>query len=64
MADQEIWSFTKAYHHQPHLAIDPAGTESSAKGKIVSITGGGKNIGGAIAESFAKANAADIVITG
>jgi NADP-dependent 3-hydroxy acid dehydrogenase YdfG len=64
MADQEIWSFTKAYHHQPYPAIDPARTESSAKGKIVFITGGGKNIGGAIAESFAKANAADIVITG
>ena len=57
-------SFTSIQHHESYPAIDPTRPELSAAGKTILISGGAKGIGRAITNSFARAGAADIIITG
>ena len=60
-----IPSFTKTYHTDSYLAIDPTKPEHSAKGKTVIVTGGGStSIGSSIALSLARAGAEKIAIIG
>lgn len=55
-------SFTKAYHHQPYAAIDPASPKLSATGKTVLITGGSGGVGKSIATAFIQAKAKSVVL--
>lgn len=55
---------TKTWHTDTYAAIDPFRPGLSLAGKSVVITGGGSGIGGAIAQSCAKAGAATIVLIG
>ncbi|CAK7205096.1 hypothetical protein SEUCBS139899_007861 [Sporothrix eucalyptigena] len=54
--------FTKDYHRKTYPAIDPARPELSQAGRTVLITGGGTNIGKAIATAFATAHANKVII--
>lgn len=57
-------SFTKTWHNTTYDAISPRRPELSANGKTVVISGGGAGIGARIAESFAAAAAANVIILG
>lgn len=54
--------FTKIYHKKPYPALDSAQPILSASGKIVLITAGHTGIGYAIAQNFAIADAANIIL--
>ncbi|KAF2115644.1 hypothetical protein BDV96DRAFT_574235 [Lophiotrema nucula] len=53
---------TKSVHHAGYPAIDPTNPKLSASGKTVIISGGAGGIGYAIAQGFAIAGAARIII--
>lgn len=55
---------TKTIHQKPYDALSLNRPELSQAGKTVLITGGGTNVGLAIAQAFAQASAATIVIVG
>ncbi|KAL7947977.1 hypothetical protein V8C42DRAFT_363477 [Trichoderma barbatum] len=57
-------TYTKEFHHEPYAAISPSRPELSTKGKNVVITGGGGEIGAAIALSFAQSGASNIALLG
>jgi NAD(P)-dependent dehydrogenase (short-subunit alcohol dehydrogenase family) len=57
-------SFTSTWHADTYAGIDPKRPELSLTGKSIVITGGGSGIGGAIANSIAKAGASRIAIIG
>jgi NAD(P)-dependent dehydrogenase (short-subunit alcohol dehydrogenase family) len=54
--------FTKKYHKKPYPAINPTQPALSAAGKTILITAGHTGIGYAIAQNFATASAANIII--
>jgi NADP-dependent 3-hydroxy acid dehydrogenase YdfG len=56
--------FPKVWHNKPYPAIPPTRPELLAYGKVVIITGGGIEIGAAIAKSFAEVGAGAIGIIG
>ncbi|KAJ4369599.1 hypothetical protein N0V83_005361 [Neocucurbitaria cava] len=55
---------TTTVHQEPYPAISPTRPELSQAGKTILITGGGTNIGLAIATAFIKASAATVIIVG
>lgn len=55
---------TAKYLHDPIPITDPTQKHLSVAGKIVLVTGGGTAIGAATVESFAKAQASHIFLTG
>ncbi|RFU82086.1 short chain dehydrogenase [Trichoderma arundinaceum] len=55
---------TKTWHDDTYPAIDPTRPELSLRGKTAVITGGGSGIGGAIAQSFAKAGVSRLALIG
>ncbi|KAL6890896.1 NAD(P)-binding protein [Trichoderma evansii] len=55
---------TKTWHDDTYPAIDPTRPELSLAGKTAVITGGGSGIGGAIAQSFAKAGVSNLALIG
>lgn len=55
---------TKTWHNDTYPAIDPTRPELSLAGKTAVITGGGNGIGGAIAQSFAKAGVTRLALIG
>ncbi|KAF2831613.1 NAD(P)-binding protein [Ophiobolus disseminans] len=55
---------TKTIHGKSYDAISPKRPELSQSGKTVLITGGGTNIGLAIAHSFVNASASTVIIVG
>ncbi|KAM0451853.1 hypothetical protein ACHAO4_005810 [Trichoderma viride] len=55
---------TKTWHDDTYPAIDPTRPELSLAGKTAVITGGGIGIGGAIAQSFAKAGVSHLALIG
>ncbi|KAL6835992.1 hypothetical protein J3E69DRAFT_361334 [Trichoderma sp. SZMC 28015] len=57
-------TYTKKFHHEPYEAISPTRPELSTKGKNVVITGGGGEIGAAIALTFAQSGASSIALLG
>ncbi|KNG49299.1 short-chain dehydrogenase reductase sdr protein [Stemphylium lycopersici] len=57
-----IQHLTKTIHHTVYPAISPSNPLNSAKGKTVVISGGASGIGYSIAQSFAAAGAATVVI--
>lgn len=57
-------TFTKFVHKDIYPAIDPTRPELSQRGRNVLITGGGTNLGLAIAHAFLRAAANTIIITG
>ncbi|KAL7930380.1 hypothetical protein V8C35DRAFT_330540 [Trichoderma chlorosporum] len=59
-----IPTYTKEFHHEPYAAISPSRPELSTKGKSVIVTGGGGEIGAAIALSFAQSGASTIALLG
>ncbi|KAI9733317.1 MAG: hypothetical protein M1834_003401 [Cirrosporium novae-zelandiae] len=60
----QFGTFTKKYHHTAQDIDDSFYSALCVTGKVVFITGGGRNIGKSIGLSFAKAGASAIVITG
>ena len=56
--------FTKSVHNDVYPAIDPTRLELSQAGKTIVITGGGDNLGLAVAHAFVKAGAKALIITG
>lgn len=56
--------FTPTIHKRAYPAISPSRPELSQAGKSVLITGGGTNIGKAIAEHFVLAQAENVIIVG
>lgn len=54
----------KFEHYEPYDRLSPARLASEYASKHVLISGGGYGIGAAIAEAFAKANAATVIIAG
>ena len=66
---EEIFSyaktnFTDTIHKQVYPAIDPTNPKLSQAGKTILITGGGDNLGLAIAQAFVTAAAKAVIITG
>ncbi|KAH6615113.1 hypothetical protein C7974DRAFT_59461 [Boeremia exigua] len=57
-----IRQLTKTLHHTVYPAISPSNPLNSAHGKTVVISGGASGIGYGIAQSFAAAGAATVVI--
>ncbi|KAL7790687.1 hypothetical protein V8C43DRAFT_322674 [Trichoderma afarasin] len=55
---------TKTWHDDTYPAIDPTRPELTLAGKTAVITGGGSGIGGAIAQSFAKAGVSRLALIG
>ncbi|CAK7221572.1 hypothetical protein SBRCBS47491_004570 [Sporothrix bragantina] len=55
-------NFTSISHRSAYPAINPARPELSQAGRTVLITGGGTNIGKAIAQGFATAHAKKVII--
>ncbi|KAL7958507.1 hypothetical protein V8C34DRAFT_304727 [Trichoderma compactum] len=55
---------TKTWHDDKYPAIDPTRPELTLAGKTAVITGGGSGIGGAIAQSFAKAGISRLALLG
>ena len=55
---------TKTIHRKVYPAIDPTRPALNQAGKSVLVTGGGTNIGFAIAQAFLRASAAIIIIVG
>lgn len=55
---------TKTWHDDTYPAIDPTRPELSLAGKTAVITGGGNGIGGAIAQSFARAGISSLALIG
>lgn len=55
-------SFTKTYHKTPYAAIDPTQPSLSAAGKTVLITAGHTGIGFSVAQNFAVAGAAHVIL--
>ena len=55
-------SFTKTYHRTPYAAIDPTQPSLSAAGKTVLITAGHTGIGFSVAQNFAVAGAAHVIL--
>ncbi|RFU30427.1 hypothetical protein B7463_g5894, partial [Scytalidium lignicola] len=71
MADWELLyhqaigtDFTKTVHRDVYPAISPSRPELNQSGKVVLVTGGGTNIGLAIAQAFVKASADTVIIIG
>ena len=54
--------FTQTYHKKPYAAIDPTQPSLSAAGKTILITAGHTGIGFAIAQNFAIAGAANVIL--
>ncbi|KAH8812709.1 hypothetical protein F5884DRAFT_315445 [Xylogone sp. PMI_703] len=57
-------NFTKLVHRQSYPAISPSRPELNQAGRVVLITGGGTNIGLAIARAFVEAAADTVIIIG
>ncbi|KIM22563.1 hypothetical protein M408DRAFT_78899 [Serendipita vermifera MAFF 305830] len=56
--------FTKTIHRDVYDTIDPTSPSLALPGKTVLVTGGGRGIGIGIVESYAKAQAETIILTG
>jgi NADP-dependent 3-hydroxy acid dehydrogenase YdfG len=56
--------FTKIYHQASYSAISPENPLNSQVGRTVVVAGASSGIGRSIAESFAKASAARIILLG
>ncbi|CAK7235113.1 hypothetical protein SBRCBS47491_009180 [Sporothrix bragantina] len=57
-----ISDFTKVQHQKTYPTIDPSRAELSKAGQVVLITGGGTNIGKAIATAYTTAHAKTVII--
>ena len=55
---------TATVHSQPYAALDPSRPSLSQHKRAALVTGSSSGIGFAIARSFAKANAAVVILTG
>ncbi|KAM5349880.1 hypothetical protein ACJ41O_006385 [Fusarium nematophilum] len=55
---------TSTIHREPYAAISPSRPEVSQAGRTILVAGGSTGIGFSIAESFAAAGAARVIITG
>lgn len=62
MAPVPVRHLTRTTHHTNYPAIDPTNPANSAAGKTVIISGGASGIGFAMAQAFAAAGAAQVVI--
>jgi NAD(P)-dependent dehydrogenase (short-subunit alcohol dehydrogenase family) len=60
----KVTPFTKTWHTAPYPFISPTRAELSAAGRNVVVTGGGADIGNAIAVAFAQAGAKSVSIIG
>jgi NAD(P)-dependent dehydrogenase (short-subunit alcohol dehydrogenase family) len=62
--DIRYTNVTKTVHTKPYDAISPTRPELSQAGKTILITGGGTNVGLAIAHSFVRASAQTVIVVG